>query len=461
MMLLWKNTLSSLQEAISEEVFVSLIDPIELERIEGDVAHFRVPNRFHGDWVINNLGDAIADALAEAAESLGMELARPLKLRYEVDDSLMDRLEARERAAEPAAAPASSAGASVRASEPVPAPRLNPKYTFENFVVGPSNQLAHAAAMGVASAPGHKLNPLVICGDTGLGKTHLTNAIGSAIRAANPRARITYLSAEQFTNDFLSALQSHRADEFHARYREQCDVLLMDDIQFLATREHTQEVFFHTFNALYQEGKQIVVTSDIYPHRIPGLEERLVSRFEAGMIADVQPPELDTRIAILQKKAAQEGIELDGKVAEFLARIVKHNVRELEGLLIRLAVKAELLGRPIDLEMARESTHSLLAEVETATTVEDIQKVVCNYFGIRLSDIKGKRKHRAVSFPRMVAMYVARQRLGTSFPELGNRFGGKDHTTVINAVRKIGQLLEEDDERVVSSISAIEKQLGF
>src|SRR5690554_851560 len=460
MKLLWKNTLSSLEEAISEEVFVSLIDPIELERIDDDIAHFRVPNRFHGDWVLNNLGDVIADALADAAEGLGIELERPLKLRYEVDDSLMDRLDAGARETSRNARPA-PAPQVERVSEPIPPPRLNPKYTFENFIVGPSNQLAHVAAMGVANAPGHKLNPLVICGDTGLGKTHLTNAIGSAIRAANPRARITYLSAEQFTNDFLSALQSHRADEFHARYREQCDVLLMDDIQFLATREHTQEVFFHTFNALYQEGKQIVVTSDIYPHRIPGLEERLVSRFEAGMIADVQPPELDTRIAILQKKAAQEGIELDGKVAEFLARIVKHNVRELEGLLIRLAVKAELLGRPIDLEMARESTHSLLAEVETATTVEDIQKVVCNYFGIRLSDIKGKRKHRAVSFPRMVAMYVARQRLGTSFPELGNHFGGKDHTTVINAVRKIGQLLEEDDERVVSSIDAIEKQLGF
>ena len=460
MKLLWKNTLSSLEEAISEEVFVSLIDPIELERIEGQVAHFRVPNRFHGDWVINNLGDAIADALADAAEQLGRELHRPLKLSYEVDDRLMDRLEAGprevERVSEPAPAPVVE-----RAAELVPPPRLNPKYTFENFIVGPSNQLAHAAAMGVASAPGRNLNPLVICGDTGLGKTHLTNAIGSAIREANPNARITYLSAEQFTNDFLSALQNQRADEFHARYREHCDVLLMDDIQFLAKRERTQEVFFHTFNALYQEGKQIVVTSDIYPHRIPGLEERLVSRFEAGMIADVQPPELDTRIAILQKKAAEAEVELDGKVAEFLARIVKHNVRELEGLFIRLAVKAELLGRPIDLEMARESTHSLLAEVETATTVEDIQKVVCNYFGIRLSDIKGKRKHRAVSFPRMVAMYVARQRLGTSFPELGNRFGGKDHTTVINAVRKIGQLLEEDDERVISSIGAIEKQLGF
>ncbi|NLY94480.1 MAG: chromosomal replication initiator protein DnaA [Myxococcales bacterium] len=459
MQVLWKTTLESLREHISEETFQSLIRPIELASLEGKTALFRVPNTFHGEWVTANLGDVISDALCAAAEDLGREIPRPLEIAFEVDDSLMDRFEIEETPAEPA----KPARASVAPSAtPSAAPRLNAKYSFDNFIVGPSNQLAHAASVGVAKAPGSRMNPLVICGETGLGKTHLTNAIGRAIYEANPKARIIYLSAEEFTNEFLLALRNQRADEFHQRFRRECDVLLMDDIQFLAERERTQEVFFHTFNTLYQEGKQIVITSDVYPQHIPGMQERLVSRFEAGMVADVQPPELDTRVAILQKKAEEEGIDLDPAVADFLARVVKNNVRELEGILIRLAVKAELLGRRIDMELARDATRSLIVEANnTATTVEDIQKAVCAYFGIRLSDLKGKRRHRAVSFPRMVAMYLARQRLGTSFPELGDRFGGKDHTTVMNAVRKIDRLVEESDEQVVASIEAIERRLGF
>jgi chromosomal replication initiator protein len=457
MQVLWKTTLDSLREHISEETFQSLIRPIELASLEGSTALFRVPNSFHGEWVTANLGDIISDAVCAAAEELGREIERPLKFAFEVDDSLMDRFEVEDRA--PASPP--PARSSVAPSEAPDAPRLNAKYSFENFIVGPSNQLAHAASVGVAKAPGERMNPLVICGETGLGKTHLTNAIGRAIHEANPSARIIYLSAEEFTNEFLLALRSQRADEFHQRFRRDCDVLLMDDIQFLAERERTQEVFFHTFNTLYQEGKQIVITSDVYPQRIPGMQERLVSRFEAGMVADVQAPELDTRVAILQKKAEEEGIELEAGVADFLARVVRNNVRELEGMLIRLAVKAELLDRRIDLDLARDATRALLVEVDTATTVEDIQKAVCAYFGVRLSELKGKRRHRAVSFPRMVAMYLARQRLGTSFPELGDRFGGKDHTTVMNAVRKIDRLVEEDDQQVVTSIEAIERRLGF
>jgi len=235
----------------------------------------------------------------------------------------------------------------------------------------------------------------------------------------------------------------------------------MDDIQFLAGREQTQEEFFHTFNALYHSDKQIVVTSDVYPQQIPEMQERLISRFQSGMVADVQAPELDTRIAILQKKAESEGIELQSEVALFLAQTVRSNVRELEGTLLRIAVKAELLGLPIDLDMAKETIRAVAPNQDTATTVEEIQRIVCGYCGIRLADLKSRRRHRAVSFPRMIAMYICRQRLGTSYPELGERFGGKDHTTVISAVRKIGGLIEAQDERVLGAVGAIERKLGI
>jgi len=256
-------------------------------------------------------------------------------------------------------------------------------------------------------------------------------------------------------------LQNHEINSFRKRYRTDCEVLLMDDIQFLAGREQTQEEFFHTFNALYHSDRQIVVTSDVYPQQISEMQERLISRFQSGMVADVQAPELDTRIAILQQKAESEGIELRAEVALFLAQTVRSNVRELEGTLLRIAVKAELLGLPMDLELAKETMRALIPNQDTEMTVEDIQRIACGYFGIRLADLKSRRRHRAVSFPRMIAMYVCRQRLGTSYPELGERFGGKDHTTVISAVRKIGGLIESQDERVLGAVGAIERKLGI
>jgi chromosomal replication initiator protein len=337
---------------------------------------------------------------------------------------------------------------------------LNPKYHFEHFVVGPSNQLAHAASYAVGSAPGRRYNPLFIYGGVGLGKTHLVNAIGHRILSERPNARILYLSAERFTNEFIWALQNHRIEEFRERYRDGCDVLLMDDIQFLAGREQTQEEFFHTFNALHHSDRQIVVTSDAYPQQIQEMEERLISRFQSGMVADIQPPELDTRIAILKKKADLEGIDLPSDAALFIAQVVKSNVRELEGTLLRLAVKAELLGRAIDIELAKDSLRASSPPPDQATTVEDIQRAVCDFFSIRLADLKSRRRHRAVAHPRMVAMYLCRQRLGTSFPEIGQRFGGKDHTTVMSAVRKIGGMVDKD-ETLRTTIEAIERKLGL
>jgi chromosomal replication initiator protein len=362
---------------------------------------------------------------------------------------------------QPPAAPVSNTAGATQGPYVTPGSGLNPRYSFENFVVGPSNQLAHAAAVAAASSRQKRYNPLFIYGGVGLGKTHLVNAVGHRALADNPNLRILFVSAERFTNEFIWALQNHRINEFRERYRNGCDVLLMDDIQFLAGREQTQEEFFHTFNALYHADRQIVVTSDVYPQQIPEMEERLISRFQWGLVADIQAPELDTRIAILKAKAEQEHITLADDVALFLAQVVKSNVRELEGTLLRLAVKAELATRAIDLEFAKEALRGVLPKSETATTVEDIQRAVCDYYSIRLADLKSHRRHRAVSFPRMVAMYLCRQRLGTSFPELGDRFGGKDHTTVMSAVRKIDGLIKNEDPSVMNAVEAIERKLNL
>ena len=449
---LWEQALGSLKTHLSDENFETWLEPVQFGGIESDSVVLRIPNQFFAEWISAHYLDLILDTLQSEAG----EAPVPKRVRWELDETLREKAQAA-RESLPAAAPRT----------PRPTPRtlefadLNPKYRFVNFVVGPANQLAHAASVACGSDPGRRYNPLFIYGGVGLGKTHLVNAIGHAILQRKPRARVLYLSAERFTNEFIWSLQNHQINTFRERYRSQCDVLLMDDIQFLAGREQTQEEFFHTFNALYHSDKQIVVTSDVFPQQIPEMQERLISRFQSGMVADVQAPELDTRIAILQKKAETEKIELQGEVALFLAQTVRSNVRELEGTLLRIAVKAELLGHPIDLELAKETLRAIAPNQDTETTVEDIQRVACGYFGIRLADLKSHRRHRAVSFPRMIAMYICRQRLGTSYPELGERFGGKDHTTVISAVRKIGGLVESQDERVLGALGAIERKLGI
>lgn len=454
---LWERALSSLRGKLSAENFDTWLSPVDCDAIEGDTAVLRIPNRFYADWISNHYSDLLLEAFEEASPS-----EAPKRLRFEVDEQLQEKVPAA-RPAVPAPRPRGRATSSPEPSSPPATLKptdLNPKYSFDNFVVGPSNQLGHAASVAVGSAPGKRYNPLFIYGGVGLGKTHLMNAMGHRILEDDPSARILYLSAERFTNEFIWSLQNHRIDEFRRRYREGCDVLLMDDIQFLAGRDQTQEEFFHTFNALYHRDKQIVVTSDVYPQQISEMEERLVSRFQSGMVADIQPPELDTRVAIIQKKAEAENIPLDAEVADFIAHVVKSNVRELEGTLLRIAVKAELLNRPIDLELAKDALRGVLPPPEQALTVEDIQRTVCAYFGIKLSDLKGKRRHRQVSYPRQIAMYLCRQRLGTSYPELGDRFGGKDHTTVISACRKINGLLEGDDEQTTSAVKALEMKLG-
>jgi chromosomal replication initiator protein len=344
----------------------------------------------------------------------------------------------------------------------VPAPLespVNPKSTFGNFVVGPSNQLAHAAAMAAAGVGGRRHNPLFICGGTGLGKTHLVHAIAHRVREERPGARIVYISAERFVNEFVQALQDQKMHDFRARYRETCDVLLVDDIHCLAGKTQTQEEFFHAFNALHQAGKQIVVTSDKYPQQLDKMEERLVSRFQWGLVADIQAPELETRVAIIRKKAQLEHIELEGDVCLHIAQSVRSNVRELEGTLIRLAAKASLLGKPIDIVFTRTEIAASGTARPNEASVEDIQRMVCHHFKLRSIDLVSKDRHKSIAFARHVAMYLCKQRLKCSFPELGRAFGNRDHTTVISAVRKVENLRGSDPE-VRAHLEALERKLG-
>jgi chromosomal replication initiator protein len=338
---------------------------------------------------------------------------------------------------------------------------INPKHNFATFVVGPSNQLAHAAAIAAAGGGGaRRYNPLFICGGTGLGKTHLMHAIANRVHDEHAGARIIYVSAERFTNDFITAIQHHKMDDFRARYRSQCDVLLVDDIQFLAGREQTQEEFFHTFNALHAIDRQIVVTSDKYPQALERMEERLVSRFSWGLVADIQVPELETRVAIVRNKAAIEGFALDDDVALFLAQMIRSNVRELEGTLIRLAAKSSLTGQRVDLAFARAEISAASPSLRAQTmSVEDIQRAVCHHFHLRSIDLTSKDRHKSIAFARHVAMYLCKQRLKCSFPEIGRAFGNRDHTTVMSAVRKI-ESQRDTDPQVRAHIEALERRLA-
>lgn len=336
---------------------------------------------------------------------------------------------------------------------------VNNKHSFANFIVGPSNQLAHAAAVAAAGGGGRRYNPLFMCGGTGLGKTHLMHAIAQRVFEERPSARIIYVSAERFTNEFINSVQHKTMDDFRSRYRNNCDLLLVDDIQFLAGREQTQEEFFHTFNCLHAMDKQIVVTSDKYPQELERMEQRLVSRFSWGLVADIQVPELETRVAIVRNKAGHEGIPLSDDVALFLAQAVRSNVRELEGTLIRLAAKSSLTNRTIDLEFVRQELNSAAATRVKQISVDDIQRVVCHHFGLKSIELTSKDRHKSIAFARHVAMYLCKQRLKCSFPEIGRAFGGRDHTTVMSAVRKI-ESQRETDSQLRAHLDAIERKIA-
>jgi chromosomal replication initiator protein len=334
---------------------------------------------------------------------------------------------------------------------------INPQYAFESFVRGPSNQFAHATCLAVADNPGMTYNPLFIYGSTGLGKTHLLHAVGWRVLKANPNAVICYITSERFMNEMIYCLRFNRMFDFRKKYRN-CDVFLVDDIQFISGKDRTQEEFFHTFNALYEAKKQIVITSDKFPQDISDIEDRLRNRFQWGLIADIQPPDVEHRVAILLTKAEQLGIRLGHDVALYIANHAKRNVRELEGALHRIAAFAALHGRSIDLPLAQETFQHVLGEPPRTTTIETVQKLVADHFRIKLSDLKSKKRQRAISVPRQIAMYLCRFKTNCSFPEIGAKFGGKDHTTVMHAVTKIKNDLENDLD-LKTHIDALERKL--
>ncbi len=448
---------------------------VQFDDLTDGVLSLRVQNEFVLEWVKANFLPSIADKIRElsgwsvqVAWTIDPSLSAPVSNHATSQPVRPRAIQTRpsSRVSEPPPPAFSADGEAAIEAPPVlrrvslPAGDINPKHTFASFVVGPSNELAHAAAIAAAGGGGRRYNPLFICGGTGLGKTHLMHAIACRVHDERPSSRIIYVSAERFTNDFITAIQHHRMDDFRAKYRATCDVLLVDDIQFLAGREQTQEEFFHTFNALHAVDRQIVVTSDKYPQALERMEERLVSRFSWGLVADIQVPELETRVAIVRNKAAIEGFALPDDVALFLAQTIRSNVRELEGTLIRLAAKSSLTGRTVDLAFAKAEISAAAPSLRASTmSVEDIQRAVCHHFHLRSIDLTSKDRHKSIAFARHVAMYLCKQRLKCSFPEIGRAFGNRDHTTVMSAVRKI-EAQRDSDPQVRAHLETLERRLA-
>ncbi|EFE21141.1 chromosomal replication initiator protein DnaA [Edwardsiella tarda ATCC 23685] len=445
---LWQQCLARLQDELPATEFSMWIRPLQAELSDNTLALY-APNRFVLDWVrdkyLNNINGLLNDFCGADAPVLRFEVgskpAAPSVVSHHVGNG------------------ASPAPTSVRATSPTrpswervaAQPELsyrsnvNPKHTFDNFVEGKSNQLARAAARQVADNPGGAYNPLFLYGGTGLGKTHLLHAVGNGIMARKPNAKVVYMHSERFVQDMVKALQNNAIEEFKRYYRS-VDALLIDDIQFFANKERSQEEFFHTFNALLEGNQQIILTSDRYPKEINGVEDRLKSRFGWGLTVAIEPPELETRVAILMKKADENDIRLPGEVAFFIAKRLRSNVRELEGALNRVIANANFTGRAITIDFVREALRDLLALQEKLVTIDNIQKTVAEYYKIKVADLLSKRRSRSVARPRQMAMALAKELTNHSLPEIGDAFGGRDHTTVLHACRKIEQLREESHD---------------
>ncbi|MDP3273763.1 MAG: chromosomal replication initiator protein DnaA [Deltaproteobacteria bacterium] len=496
---LWTSVLEALatQGRYNPRTIETFLRPLQPLDVSGDlhksVLLLEAPNEFARDWAARNFARAIEEQLA-AGTGITWELhftVRPasavtaVPVSHEVPSGSQGARESvpparpstpptppPRTAPRPAAARSASMPESrSRAFESKKSDRsdssvmtgavssgLRPNFSFGTFVVGPSNQLAHAAAHSMGEPGGRRFNPLFLCGPSGLGKTHLANAIGHRWLEHFPGGNVVYISAEHFTNEFICAVQTKTMDDFRGRYRNHCDALLIDDIQFLAGKEQTLDEFFHTFNALIQRDKPIVLTSDVMPQDLKGMPDRLVSRFASGMVAEVYPPELETRVAILRKKASIEGVALDDEAAFLLANTVTANMRELEGALMKLSIQASIAKcTMIDAAMVRHALR--IPSRQHVITVEDIQKATAQYFRVTLAQLSGKERHAEIARARQVAMYVCREKLGTSFPQIGAKFGGKDHTTVISSVNKIKKLLESGDP-VRGEVDAVLAKLG-
>ncbi len=421
----WNRILAEVKNRVEGQAFETWFEPTSYIGEDGETLYIKVPNAYFKDWLSFHYSRLINECCQELFNK-----SFDIKYIYDETPTSFLRNSPDERKLHQAVTQAAN---------------LNPNYTFENFVVGNCNQFAHAAAVAVAKNPAKSYNPLYIYGGAGLGKTHLMNAIGHQIMRSSARIKVLYVTTERFMNELINHLQYGKILEFRQKYRA-VDVLLMDDIHYISGRERTKEEFFHTFNHLYDSQKQIVISSDCPPKDIPHLEDRFRSRFEWGLIADLRPPDIETRIAILKKKAELEDIILPEPVALYIADKVHSNIRELEGYLRRVIAYASLKGSRIDLELAKEALKGLLDASANVITVEKIQKVVCTQYKIKPSELKSKNNSPRVSFPRQVAMYLAKELTDNSLPEIGKKFGGKHHTTVLHSIRKIEKLREHDQE---------------
>jgi len=444
---IWQEFLDAAQPNLSKHVLETWLRPVHCSGAADGVVTLEVRDRFFRDWLNDHYADFIHDGLSRRmGHAVAIEWVINPDLRLPAPTVMADE---------------ESSLSQTAARAPVPAaagPYLNRRYLFESFVCGPSNQFAVAAAKAVADKPGKAYNPLFLFGRVGLGKTHLLCAIGHEVLRTRADARVIYTSSEQFTNEVVNAVLSNKLEALHRKYRDNCEVLLIDDIQLIAGKERTQHEFFHIFNTLYDSHRQIVVTSDKLPHEIPDIEERLRNRFQFGLIADIQAPEVETRVAILRRKALDEAVDLPDDVAFFLAENVRSNVRELEGALVRVVAHASLTGSPLTVDYARQVLGDLLNVSAQRLSVESVQRMVADYFSLRVTDLKSHRRHKTLVRPRQVAMYLARKHVGASYPDLGTRFGDKDHTTIMSACKKIDGLLKSDGE-LRSQVADLERKL--
>lgn len=422
---IWNSCLNSIENKVGRSVFELWFKPMRLSEMTDGHIKLDIPNRFYREWVEENYADIIQSTLLETA---GLEV----DVRYNIQD--------REEPGKGKAVAGTSANKTGTRGRRA---HLNPKYTFERFVGGPSNQFARSAALKVAESPGTAYNPLFIYGGVGLGKTHLINAAGNMVFDNNPGVTVLYVQSEQFTNEMVAAIRHDRMGAFKERYRK-VDMLLIDDIQFISNKPQTQEEFFHTFNALYEEQKQIVLSSDRPPREIQDITDRLKSRFVMGLTADIQPPSLELKIAILKEKSEEQGIKLPKDVTYWLGEKVKSSVRDLEGCLIKLGAHSSLAGVPISIEMATDVLQDFLDDEDRPITVDKIQKVVADFYGIRQKDLKSKRRTKDIALPRQTAMYLGRELTDRSLSDIGKSFGGKDHATVIYACKQMGIRRETD-----------------
>lgn len=445
---LWQKTLATLETKLSKPSFETWFKSTKPVSYESNTLIVSVPNDFARDWLESRYSIIIKETLNVLTMK---EVAVKFVIPQVVDESLY------ESTPKPPVAE-QTAGNNATAEDYTPT-ALNPKYTFDTFVIGAGNRFAHAASLAVAEAPAKSYNPLFIYGGVGLGKTHLMHAIGHYVLEHNPSAKVVYISSEKFTNEFINAIRDNKTVDFRNKYRN-IDVLLIDDIQFLAGKEQTQEEFFHTFNALHEESKQIIISSDRPPKEIPTLEDRLRSRFEWGLITDVQPPDYETRIAILRKKAKAEALDIPSEVITHIANKIDTNIRELEGALIRVVAYSSLINRDLSAELAAEALKDIVpSNKPKQITIAEIQRVTGEHFDVKLEDFKAKKRTKAIAFPRQIAMYLARELTDFSLPKIGDEFGGRDHTTVIHAHDKIAKELQSDFT-LRQTIEALKEKLG-